>query len=185
MKQVNAFHPVGGEAMEALAKPWKETSFKRKHLITAAGKTEKYLYLVLDGVQRAYYLHGDKEATLVFSFPPSFSGIVDSFLLQRPSIYHLETVTANRMMRIAHTEFFSVVEQYPEVATWLRVATAQVLAATLERQIELVAFNAEEKFRALLQRSPHVLNMIPNKYLASYIGIDATNFSKLLARIKI
>jgi hypothetical protein len=36
-----------------------------------------------------------------------------------------------------------------------------------------------------LQRSPHILNLVPHKYLASYLGMDATNFSKLLGSVKI
>jgi hypothetical protein len=37
----------------------------------------------------------------------------------------------------------------------------------------------------LLKRSPHVLRLIPHKYLASYLGIDATTFSKLLGTIRL
>jgi hypothetical protein len=36
-----------------------------------------------------------------------------------------------------------------------------------------------------LQRSPHILQLVPHKYLANYLGIDATNFSKLLNRVRI
>jgi len=55
----------------------------------------------------------------------------------------------------------------------------------LERQVELLSFSAEEKFKTLLKRSPHVLQLIPHKYLASYLGIDASTFSKLLATVRI
>ena len=59
------------------------------------------------------------------------------------------------------------------------------LAGVLERQVELLKFSAEEKFRILLKRSPQVLQMIPHKYLASYLGIDASTFSKLLSSVRI
>jgi len=64
-------------------------------------------------------------------------------------------------------------------------AVSFTFAGVLERQIELQCFSAEEKFKALLKRSPHVLNLIPHKYLASYLGIDATNFSKLLGTVRL
>ena len=63
--------------------------------------------------------------------------------------------------------------------------TAFALKGVLERQIEIQCFSAEEKFRALLKRSPQVLQIIPHKYLASYLGIDPATFSKLLSSVRI
>ena len=60
-----------------------------------------------------------------------------------------------------------------------------MVSGILERQVELQCFSAEEKFRKLLNRSPHVLQLIPHKYLASYLGIDPTNFSKLLGSVRL
>ena len=58
-------------------------------------------------------------------------------------------------------------------------------ALALVRQIELQSFSAEQRFRALLKRSPHILHLVPHKYLASYLGMDATNFSKFLGNIRL
>lgn len=184
-QQMCTFHPIDDEAWEDLVQPWTEITVKRKQPLTMMGDTEKYLYLVMDGVQRAFYTHNNKEVTLVFSYPHSFSGVIDSFLLQKPSLYQLETITESRLLRISYPEFMAVMTKHRSMETWVRIAVTQVLAATLQREIELIAYTAEQKFRALLHRSPQVLNMIPHKYLASYIGVDPTNFSKLLSSVRL
>ena len=184
-KLVQATHPVSDEAFSALAASWQPISVKRKQLLTRVGETEKWLYFVLDGVQRAYFEHNGKEATLVFSYAPSFSGILDSLFTQAPSKFYLETLTANKLMRIHHNDLIQLMETQPEIERWVRVALSHVLTGTLERQVELLSFSAKEKFRALLKRSPHVLNLIPQKYLASYIGIDETTFSKMISSIRL
>ncbi len=184
-KQLFSFHPVDEEAWLDIATPWTEITVKRKQPLTMAGDTEKYLYLVLEGVQRAFYIHNNKEVTLVFSYPHSFSGVVDSFLLQTPSLYQLETITDSRLLRISHHDFTTLMHKHRSLETWVRIAVTQVLAATLQREMELASYTAEEKFTALLRRSPQVLNMIPHKYLASYIGVDPTNFSKLLSSVRL
>lgn len=153
--------------------------------MTAMGETERYVYLVLDGVQRAFYRDGDKEATLVFSYAPSFSGVIDSFFLQQPSKFYLETLTHSRFLRLHHHDMMRVMEQHRSVETWIRKALMVTLAGTLERQVELMAYSAEEKFTTLLRRSPQVLNLIPHKYLASYIGVDPATFSKLLSKVRL
>ncbi len=158
---------------------------KRRQVLTRTGNTEQYLYLVIEAVQRACYTHNNKEVTLVFSYAPSFSGIIDSFFLQKPSLYQLETLTDSKLLRISYHDFDRVMRQHRSIETWVRVALTAVLSGTLQRQIELTAFSAEEKFTALLRRSPQVLNLIPHKYLASYIGVDPTNFSKLLNNVRL
>src|SRR6478609_7941380 len=92
---VNAIHPISDESWEAFVASWQPVSFKRKAVITSAGEVEKYLYFVVEGIQRGYCIHEEKEATIFFSYPHSFSGIADSFLLQKPSLQFLETITAS------------------------------------------------------------------------------------------
>jgi CRP-like cAMP-binding protein len=184
-KLVFSFGDMAEDAFADLSAPWTEINVKRKQVLTREGETEKYLYLVLEGVQRAYCEHYDKDATLVFSYPYSFSGIIDSFFLQQPSRFHLEALTASRLLRIHYNDMNLLIKNHRSIESWIRMALTKVLADTLQRQIELLSYSTEEKFTALLHRSPHVLNLIPHKYLASYIGVDATNFSKLLGTIRL
>lgn len=170
---------------EAMMPYWHEVTYKRKQVITTAGDVEKYVYFVSEGIQRAYVEVNNKESTLVFSYKGSFSGIIDSFFLQKPSKYTLETITQSTLLRIHYNDFSRLLAEHKSIEEWLRTALAITLEGTLERNIELLSLTAEQRFRALLTRSPHVLNMIPHKYLASYIGIDPATFSKLLANVRL
>lgn len=185
-KFITPIHTLQEEEWNAFASIWQPFSAKRKELLTAAGETEKYLYFVTEGVQRAFYLgEDDKEATIVFTYPYSFSGVADSFLLQQPSRYHLETLTKSEFIRTTYHQLQELMDRYHNFEKLIRKATNYTLAGVLERQIELQCFSAEQKFRTLLKRSPHVLTLIPHKYLASYLGIDATTFSKLLGTVRV
>jgi CRP-like cAMP-binding protein len=179
-------YPLPAEELDKLASAWQPFECKRKTMLTAAGETERHLYFVLEGVQRAFYIGTDKqEATIVFTYPPSFSGVADSFLTQTPSLYFLETLTASRFLRTTYKQIDELMQQYPAIQRMILQLTAFAMKGVLERQVELQCFSAEEKFRTLLKRSPHVLQLISHKYLASYLGIDATTFSKLLGSVRI
>lgn len=183
--QLETFYPLDDTAIAAFMPLWQEVSFKRKEIISPKGERELYLYLVLEGVQHAVCSHGDREATLIFTYPHSFSGIVDSLLTRSPATCYLQAITHSRMLRIHYNQLMNLLHEHRSIETWLWNALSKVLAGTLQRQVELLTFSAEEKFTALLKRSPQVLNMIPHKYLASYIGVDATTFSKMLGRVRI
>jgi CRP-like cAMP-binding protein len=185
-KFIFAVHPLQPQEWESIAAIWQPVQFKRKTVLLAAGETERHLYFVLEGVQRAFYVDAHHpEATIVFTYPYSFSGIIDSFLTQLPSRYFLETLTASKMLRTTQQQIQQLMDTYPNIQRWVLQSSSLAMRGVLERQIELLTYSAEEKFKTLLKRSPHVLQLIPHKYLASYLGIDASTFSKLMASVRI
>ena len=111
--------------------------------------------------------------------------MADSFLTQTPSKYYFEALTQSAFLKTTYTQVAQLLDRYPNFERLISKATAFALKGALERQIELQTFSAEQKFTTLLKRSPHVLRLIPHKYLASYLGIDAATFSKLLASVRI
>lgn len=183
---VRAIYPLDEADWKALSAIWKPFEARRKEIITAAGETERYLYFVTDGVQRIYYLDDqDREATIAFTYRPSFGGIIDSVLMEVPSRYYYETLTPSRFIRTPYSDFRDVAMHRPAIERMLRAGMTQTLSGILERLVEVQCFSSEEKFRNLLKRSPHILQLVPHKYLANYLGIDATNFSKLVNKVRI
>jgi CRP-like cAMP-binding protein len=183
---VDAIHPLDSAEWDAFAAVWTSIKLGRKEVLTAVGETERYLYVVTQGVQRVYYLDdADREATLVFTYAPSFGGVLDSFLLQQPSAYYYETLTSSELLRASYTDIKKLMEQYRSIEALIRKGVTMATSGVLERLVELQCFSAEEKFRSLLKRSPHILQLVPHKYLANYLGMDATNFSKLMNKVKI
>ena len=87
-----AIHQLNDREWEVFSGIWQPFECKRKTVLTTAGETERHLYFVLEGLQRAFYIGDDqKEATIVFTYPFSFSGVADSFLTQTSSKYFFET----------------------------------------------------------------------------------------------
>ncbi len=88
-------------------------------------------------------------------------------------------------LKAAYSEVGAIMKNRPAVETLVRLGVTNALSGVLERLVEIQCYSSEDKFRKLLQRSPHILQLIPHKYLASYLAIDPTNFSKLINKIRI
>lgn len=182
---VDAVHPLSVEDWTALSTIWAPFSAGRKAVISPEGAVERYLYFVVEGVQRVYYFDDqDREATLVFTYAPSFGGVLDSLLLQQPSRYCYETLTPSVFLRAAFSDLDKLMQARPPIAQMVRQGITLALSGLLERLAELQCYTAEEKFNKVLQRSPHIFQLIPHKYIANYLGMDATNFSKLINKQK-
>jgi CRP-like cAMP-binding protein len=183
---VNRIHGITPEAQEDFFAIWTRFEVGRKEMITVAGNIEKYIYVVLEGVQRVYYHdREDREATILFTYPPSFGGVLDSFLLQTPSRFYCESLTPSKFLRTSFTEFNRLTQKHHSLDTMVRKGLTGVIAGLEERLVEIQCFSSEDKFRSLLKRSPHILQLVPHKYIASYLGIDPTNFSKLMNKVRI
>jgi CRP-like cAMP-binding protein len=179
-------YPLNEQERIAFSEAWVPFACKRKTVLTVAGETERHLYFVIEGVQRAFYIGNDQqEATIVFTYPPSFSGVADSFLTQTASLYFFETLTASKFLRTTYKQIDGLMNEYPNIQKMILKTTSFALKGVLARQAELQCFSAEEKFKTLLHRSPHLLQLIPHKYLASYVGIDPTTFSKLMGSVRL
>lgn len=183
---VDGLGPLSDEDWNAFAKIWQPFDAKRKTILTTAGQTEKYLYFVCNGVQHIYHQDASGRAsTILFTYDLSFGGVLDSLMLQIPSPYTYETLTASSFLRAHYADLKVLMDGNLAIATFVRNGLAGAFSGTLARLVELQCYSSEEKFRALLKRSPHLLQLVPHKYLANYIGIAVTNFSKFINNIVI
>jgi len=178
------FAGLSPEAQEALLSKFKPVDYPRRALLTEEGQTERYLYFVLEGVQRSYFFHGEKDITFQFTYAGDFSGIPESFLLQKPSRFYLECLSPSRLLRLPHPDLQELSEQYPELVDYRRRGVEYVLDRIILQQQNLMSMDAEERLRAFLERSGHLLQTIPQKYIASYLSMSEATFSKLLHNVR-
>ncbi len=182
---LDQIHKIDQGIVEEYLLFWQPVEFKRKTLITSEGQIEKYMYFVKEGLQKSYYLNDGKEHIIAFTYPPSFSGIPESFFTQTKSNYYLECITSSSLLRISFADHQQMMQKYRPIETLFRIGTERLLAGIIQRHYELLAFDIETRFKIFTSRSPHLLNLVPHKDIASYLRINPTNFSKLLRSVKI
>lgn len=183
---VDGIYSLPDEDFEAFFELFKPFSAKRKEVLTYSDTVEKNLYFVIDGLQRMYYSdENGHEATILFSYSGNFGGVLDSMMSQRASKFYYETLSPSVFLRASFLQIEVLIHTRPTIEILLRKGLIGAFSGVLERLVELQCFSSEEKFRQLLKRSPHILQIVPHKYLANYIGIDASNFSKLINSVQI
>ncbi|WP_439585214.1 Crp/Fnr family transcriptional regulator [Dyadobacter bucti] len=183
---ISSIRPIPDADWTEFSLIWKPFKARRKETLTSENDTEKYLYFVTEGVQRVFYLDDQgREATVVFTYAPSFGGVIDSFLLEKPSRYYYETLTPSFFLKASFSELKELMDRKQSIERLIRTGLTESMSGVMERLVEIQCFSSEEKFRKLLSRSPHIMQLVPHKYLANYLGIDPTNFSKLVNKVRI
>lgn len=179
------FSAISDSDFEIFVQQFKSKTFEKNEIIVLPGQVQQHLYFVKSGVQMSYFESENKQHVIAFTYSPGFCAIPESFLFQKPSSYSLISLTHSEMDYISFFELEEIFNQFPSIERLFRKMTEFVLAGMINRHIELKSMSIEERFRIFCQRSPHLLQLVPHKFIASYLNIDATNFSKLFNSIKI
>ena len=173
-------HPLKEPVLRDYLSHWEEVHCARREVLVAEGQTEKYLYFVLEGIQRSFFSKDGREHVIHLTHPPALMAVPESFLLQQASRYTLECITPSRLLRISYQQHQAMMDKHPEVERLIRRALEMIVVDMVQRHHELMAYTIEERFAALMQRHPELINLLPHKYLASYLRIDPSNFSRLM-----
>lgn len=181
----NQFHPISPEDYQLLTSKLKTKTFKKGDFLTRAGQIQRELYFVKSGVQMSYFDAGSKTHVIAFTYPPNVCAIPESFSFQVPSSCFLTCLTDSELEYLTFEELQKLFDQSRPIERLFRRMTEFILAGMINRHIELHALTMEERYTTFCQRSPHLLQLVPHKYIASYLGIDPTNFSKLFNSVKL
>ena len=180
----NLFHDFDKPDYLLLVQNLRSKTFKKGDYITVPGQIQKELYFVRNGIQMSFFDTHDKTHVVAFTYAPNLCAIPESFALQIPSKYFLKCLSDSEMEYITFDELQILFDQSQQIERLFRKMTEAILAGMINRHIELHSMTIEERYKTFCKRSPHLLQLVPHKYIASYLGIDATNFSKLYNSVK-
>jgi len=185
LEYLRLFHPITQTDFELLAQYLKPKTFQKGDLMVRPEQIQKELYFVKKGVQMSFFETENKSHVVAFTYSPSPCAIPDSFMFQKASVYSLVCLTESEVDCISYAKLQEVFDASQAIERLFRKMTEYLLSGMIERHIELHSLTIEERFKAFCKRSPHLLQLVPHKYIASYLHIDPTNFSKLWSTIKL
>ena len=73
-------------------------------------------------------------------------------------------------------------QEIPKLERFFRILAENSLVAHQERLIDSLNLSAEERFEKFCLKYPTLLQKIPQKHIASYIGVTPEFFSKMKSK---
>jgi len=176
---LNRFHPITEKEYNLIADNLTICHAKRNDLIVTEGDITRDLFFVYKGTQISCFNHDGTEHVMSFHYPQSLLGLPDSFYNQQPTQYYIRALSDSSYGAISHSRLDELFDQSQSIERLFRKMTEAKFCGLVTRHREFHACTIEERFKNFVTRSPQLLNLVPHKYIASYLNIDATNFSKL------
>jgi CRP-like cAMP-binding protein len=182
---INYFDQIGIDKKELspFLKFLKVKSYAAGESVLQNGQTDYHLSFLNQGLIRYFVSKNGKESTFDFVFPSSFYCHYDSFYSRKPTQFNSEAITDCEILRI-HYDDLTVLFNTCEFAKDLsRIAVEKLLEKKVKRELSLLTSTAKERYLNLLKEHPKLVQEIPLKYLAPYLGIVPETLSRIRKRI--
>lgn len=153
--------------------------FKKGEFLLIDGEVQDKLYLVKKGITMMYYDTDEKPYIIDFAYFNKFTLDIHSFSEQTPSKFCIQCLQDCEVEWIEYNDLQETFDYSQDIERAYRLLTEKVLAAIVKKQLDHQILDINQRFIQVMQKRPELFKLIPHKYIASYIGINPTNFSKL------
>ncbi|RMB59442.1 Crp/Fnr family transcriptional regulator [Dokdonia sinensis] len=163
----------------------KRRHIPKKCIFLKLGEIEHHISFIEYGVVRLFIPKDDseKEITFGFSFKDQFISAYDSFLTQNPSAYQLQALTDTSILSITYEDLQDVYKTTQIGNLIGRLTAERLFLLKSKREQDLLNLTAEQLYIKIFKERPELLEVIPLKYISSYIGVTAQALSRIRKRV--
>lgn len=158
--------------------------YKAKTILLQAGEICKYSYFVNSGILRSFNINDHiVEHVLHFACEGWWIGDMYSLLSQKPGNLFIEVLEDAEVVALSKENQELLYHEIPKLERFFRILTENSLVAHQERLMDNLSLSAEERFEKFCSKYPTLIQHVPQKQIASYIGVTPEFFSKMKAKM--
>jgi CRP-like cAMP-binding protein len=167
---------------EVLAGAFRPMRLKRGQTLLRAGDAARDAAFVIGGCLRSYSLDGNGfEHTLQFATSGWWITDMYSWISGKPADQQIEAVRDSHVLLLDRRDQLRLFDRVPGLERYFRILTENALVSTRQRLAENMGLTARQRYHNFCRRHPELLHLIPQKLIASYIGITPEFLSKIRA----
>lgn len=158
--------------------------YKAKTILHHAGEICRHSYFVNSGLLRSFNINDNiVEHVLHFACEGWWIGDMYSLLSQKPGNLFIEVMEDAEVVLLAKEDQEALYFEIPKLERFFRILTENSLVAHQERLMDNLSLSAEDRFDKFCKRYPTLTQRVPQKQIASYIGVTPEFFSKMKSRM--
>lgn len=154
--------------------------YSNGEFIMETGKIFNRLGIVISGITRVWHTENNTEKTLYFGLANTVCVSMHGFLFDFPAAENREACGTVRLLVINRDDFRRFMETDSEVPNWF-LGRLMFQLYGFEKKHKMLRGTAKEQYQAIVEHRPYILNKVPLKHIASYIGITPAYLSCIRA----
>ena len=156
---------------------------KAKTIFLKQGEICKHSAFVLNGCLRGYTIDSNGfEHVLSFAPADWWIGDLYSLLSQKPGTLNIEAMVDSEIVVLSKSNQEKLYSKVPKFERFFRIITENSLVSFQQRLNDNLSLTAQERYLKFCKTYPQLINSIPQKQIAAYIGVTPEFLSKLRAK---
>lgn len=171
------------EELKLILTQFEEIAFKKNEYLIEKGKVANYYFFLEIGFLRSYTIdvEGNDITTKFFS---ESDIVIDwhSYFLKKPCKESIQAMTEGKCWKISFTNFMKLfnIEAFREVG---RTRLINNYFELKNHSISVIADQARDRYLNLIKEKPAIVQNVPLKHIATYLGITDTSLSRIRKEI--
>jgi CRP-like cAMP-binding protein len=187
LKQLAALFPDSNEKYIKYASYYHKITVPAKTVLLKEGQVSKKAYLIERGCIRTWFNNNGREVSFQFFFEQDGVSSIESFRKKIPSLYSIETVEPCILYWI-HKKDLDII--FGDLSREDHINN-RLMNIMLERQfnymrqfMSFIRDSPKQRYLNLLKNKPHIIQRVPQQYIASYLGITPVSLSRIRNAVK-
>lgn len=180
---VKAVHPLSKEAQDYLSDKIYHCRIRKNDLLISAGTVCSSIFYVHRGILRGYVKEGIKEITTWISGERELITSITGFDQQRPALENIQAIEDCELIGLKHEDLEYLYENFPEANIIGRKVLQQYYRDAEERAFIARLTEATAKYKRFIATKSNMLNRVPLKFIASYLGMTLETLSRIRSKL--
>lgn len=159
-------------------------TYKAKTILLSAGEVCKHSYFVNSGILRSFNINDNiVEHVLSFACAGWWMSDMYSYFSQKPGQLFIEVLEDAELVSLSKENQEQLFHDIPKLERFFRILIENSLVANQQRLMDNLSLPAEERFEKFCAKYRTLVHKVPQKQIASFIGVTPEFFSKMKARL--
>ncbi len=157
-----------------------------KTILLEEGKVSGNYIFVEQGCLRTAFNNNGSDKTVQFFFENEGLSSLESFMKNTPSLFTIETIEPSVVYLLPKAHVNNLIAELSQEPGFLQM----MLSILAERQFhymrEAITFirdTPEQRYQNLLNQRPHIVQRVPQHYIASYLGVSTVHLSRIKSKL--
>jgi CRP-like cAMP-binding protein len=168
--------------LQVVLSKFKERTVNKGQFILKKGQIAHQYFFIKSGGCRFFYGDYDQENTTWVVFQDDFFTEISSLNPQKPTRFNVEVIETTKLLYIEKSDMDALYKQIPAWQEFGRKTWETMSVRMIEQILSFQTLTAEERYLEFM-KNPDLIQKVPVKNLASYLGITPNALSRIRKNI--
>lgn len=182
LQTISQFIALTGDDEALIGNLFKVKRFEKGEHFLMAGDVCRQVGFINKGIFRFYLNRDGDDLTYYFSAENEFISDYPSFLSAQPSEHNIEALEAAETITISYDGLQTFYREIKQGERFGRLVAETLFVQTLGQLVSLYRDAPEIRYRNFVRQFPHLVERMPQYYIASYVGVKPPSLSRIRRR---